>query len=508
MRGFTRALLLAAILAISLAGPAGALPRVLVLGHGGDGPGVVSLLVDPTRFDSVTYQNGLLGTPTIDFLLGFDSVLVYTDDAPLFPDTLGDVLASFADSGGRVVVATYGFSAPFGVTGTIMDSSYAPLTQDTNGAVTGSFVVVSGGENNTIFDNVTASGVSFSHNSNYAHPILDTTATLLAKDGNTSSSIAMLAISANHNVVSINIFPNPATLSGEAVKLFANALNPDSGGVPYTTVQAGSWSDGATWDVGTPPLDSLFAEALVLHEVSVTTTGETAASLTVDSGANFSLTVSAGSLSPGPIAIGKTVSSSMNVSGGTVTAASITIGSGAQGALNVSGGSVSSSGAISVTSGTLAVMGNTGSIDASASATAMSIADGGTLALRPSAAGGLSTILSNGITLGTASTLLLDTSSYTPVVGDRWTVIDFTSGTRTGAFGALTVTPPLSSGLIARVVYDNANHIQLRISDPLAIPALGPLGLALLAGLLVLGAIGVLADRSSPNQRPVSATRR
>ena len=69
------------------------------------------VLVDSLAFDSVTVINTVTDTPTLDDLLVFDSVIVWTNNTPDDPDAVGDVLADYVDAGGGVVVAVFANSS-------------------------------------------------------------------------------------------------------------------------------------------------------------------------------------------------------------------------------------------------------------------------------------------------------------------------------------------------------------------------------------------------------------
>lgn len=221
-----RALLLGALLLLPARGPAAAV-EALVLHHNGDGATLAQRLMATGLFANVDERDGLAGTPSLLELLPYDSVLVYGASAPLFPDTLGDVLAAFAKVGHRVVLAGYSFSDPFAVQGRIMGPGFAPLQNaGVKGDVSSQISVVPGHETDPLFAGVTISGVAYFHNANYAHPTVDVGATLLARD-QSGTQVAMVARSANGRVVSVNIFPddvNETPLSADGVRLLANAL--------------------------------------------------------------------------------------------------------------------------------------------------------------------------------------------------------------------------------------------------------------------------------------------
>lgn len=72
---------------------------------------VERILVESARFDSVTVINTAAVTPTLDELLAFDSIIIWTNVTPINPALLGDTLADYVDAGGGVVVAVFANSS-------------------------------------------------------------------------------------------------------------------------------------------------------------------------------------------------------------------------------------------------------------------------------------------------------------------------------------------------------------------------------------------------------------
>jgi len=66
-----------------------------------------------TQFSIVdNHDENSLGTPTLQQLSAYNTVVAYTNSPPSDPAALGDVLADYVDAGGCVVVATYAMSTP------------------------------------------------------------------------------------------------------------------------------------------------------------------------------------------------------------------------------------------------------------------------------------------------------------------------------------------------------------------------------------------------------------
>jgi hypothetical protein len=171
----------------------------IVAADGGSYP-VAELIA---RGYTVSVFNSSVGTPTLGFLAGFDPVLAYDNAVPSNPTALGNVLVDYVDAGGKLVLSTYGFSSPWAVTGRITTSGYAPLSnQGINGNVSGSLFALL--PSDPIFNGVNPAGVVYFHNSNFAHPGLDSGATLIATDG---AGNDMIARNAAGNIIGLNLFP-------------------------------------------------------------------------------------------------------------------------------------------------------------------------------------------------------------------------------------------------------------------------------------------------------------
>ncbi len=95
-----------------LAGTAMAQEVAIVAAAGSAGAtGVLNLLQDSGAFDSVTNIDLQTTTPTLDELLAFDAVIVWTNLTPTDPAGFGNALADYVDMGGGVVVAVFANSS-------------------------------------------------------------------------------------------------------------------------------------------------------------------------------------------------------------------------------------------------------------------------------------------------------------------------------------------------------------------------------------------------------------
>ena len=231
-KGIVAGVALAAATLTATGAMAGARSLVIGAQDGGDPTAELSAVGTFDALDFLSTDTGL----TFAGLSGYNSILAYSNFPPGDAVAFGNLLQQFSDAGGVVVLATYGFSNPWAFGGGIMSTGYAPLTNlGSNGDVDGTIVQVAA---DPIFTGVDLGAVSFFHNSNYAHPGLDTDAVLLATDGN---GVNMIARNATGNVYGFNLFPASGFgTNEETYKLFANALQ--GGNVVNTGVP-----EPATW---------------------------------------------------------------------------------------------------------------------------------------------------------------------------------------------------------------------------------------------------------------------
>lgn len=177
--------------------------HVLILHSGGPAP--IEPLLATGRFRSVEEFriDQLAAAPEPRIAFDYDAILCYTVSAPRDPEVLGDFLADFVDSGGRLLLTTFAFSPPWSVRGRITDPGYSPFVDvGVNGPVSGALFPTR--PRHPVFDGVDPEAVVFGSNANYAHPALDAEATLLATDG---AGTAMLALNAPGTVRALNVAP-------------------------------------------------------------------------------------------------------------------------------------------------------------------------------------------------------------------------------------------------------------------------------------------------------------
>lgn len=208
-----------------------ALIKSLFLGADGNNAAVQSDLIgSDLRFDQAgsAALDSSSTTPSLAYLKQFNSVLTWTDSYPADPAALSNVLAAYADAGGRVVIATF-WGQEVSSEGLLNSPSYTPLinpiTDAYSAATLGSYDA-----SNPLMQGVTSLSAD-QYRGDY-DPGLDTGATLVAS---WSDGKPLEAINSARNVIDITLNPNVVGLghaSGNYRQLFANALALESTPVP------------------------------------------------------------------------------------------------------------------------------------------------------------------------------------------------------------------------------------------------------------------------------------
>ena len=156
---------------------------------------------------------------TLSSLSGYNAVIAQSNCQFVNPTNIGNVLADFADDGGRVILTEFVFQGMWALGGRIMTDGYSPFTIDPNSD--GYFI-------SSNLGNILDSGNSLLTGLNTANIVtdyqalvgLDSTATLVAQ---WDSSRGAIAYNAARNVVGLNLFdPN---VSVDTQRLLANAIS-------------------------------------------------------------------------------------------------------------------------------------------------------------------------------------------------------------------------------------------------------------------------------------------
>ncbi len=199
----------------------------------------VDSLTATGRFSVIDTFDHSAGTPTLPQLLAYDTVLAYSDDTPLEPTALGDVLADYVDAGRCVVLGTYAFSEDWAFAGRVMSPGYSPFRislDDDLSDPSGNWVATD--PSDPIYDGVNLGALTYWFNDNYAEGLLDPGATLLATDG---AGKNMLARAAARSVVGINVFLEDEECSSENTaelwNLVANGLTTACGAYAPPVIQ-------------------------------------------------------------------------------------------------------------------------------------------------------------------------------------------------------------------------------------------------------------------------------
>jgi hypothetical protein len=149
-------------------------------------------------------------------------VLSYTNYPPSDPTGLGNVLQSYVQGGGGLVLSTYAYTPGYAIEGGIMSPGYSPLT-DTGNKASPSGSLVATVPSSPIFNGVDLSALTYFDNSNFAQPGLDSGATLLATDG---AGLDMIAINSTGDIIGNNLYPGDCcgVNNSEFYKLIGNEL--------------------------------------------------------------------------------------------------------------------------------------------------------------------------------------------------------------------------------------------------------------------------------------------
>ncbi|MHA2249759.1 MAG: hypothetical protein ACXAD7_05325 [Candidatus Kariarchaeaceae archaeon] len=152
--------------------------------------------------------------PTLQELLDFPLVFIWTYEAVESPGNIGDALADYVDAGGSVIMAAYAHSDPgLDIEGRFFDDAYSPFRKYGSADKEREYNRTS---THPIFENVERFASSLN-----SEPVgLDNGATLVAANYDGVPFVAL-----KDQVIAINAYPNPNYLAGDFSQLFANAVN-------------------------------------------------------------------------------------------------------------------------------------------------------------------------------------------------------------------------------------------------------------------------------------------
>lgn len=162
--------------------------------------------------------------PSLDSLLNYDCVLVWTNSAATAAWAQGDRLKEYVQAGGGVVLSSYALSptfSPWDIEGGIMEDGFNPLDL-TDTRLYGFPRSLNFGTaliDHPVLEDI--SDFSYSGNDNYAAVRLDPGAILIGTD---SYGVPLMAISDSGRVMGINLYPGPTFPKTPGVfRTFANA---------------------------------------------------------------------------------------------------------------------------------------------------------------------------------------------------------------------------------------------------------------------------------------------
>lgn len=160
-------------------------------------------------------ENGL----TLNSLSGYNDVIAQSNCLFANPTNIGNVLADFADAGGRVILTEFVFQGAWALSGRIMTAGYSPFTID---PLSGGYNISSSlgtilAPANPLLAGLTPGNVS----TNFQAMVgMDSTATLVARWASGRNAIGYNAAG---NVVGLNLYdPN---VSEDTRRLVANAIS-------------------------------------------------------------------------------------------------------------------------------------------------------------------------------------------------------------------------------------------------------------------------------------------
>jgi len=165
--------------------------------------------------------------PPLSVLNQYDAVLVFSDLLPTNADSLGDVLADYADAGGGVVATLYVNHPLAQVTGRFATAGYSPLLIGaSSGNGTNPRQVDFGSLSqplHKVFNGTDAQNLLFRSNTNMVHSTLDATATLIATDNQGAN---VIAVNATGNIYFVNWWPPGQYQESRphALRVLGNAL--------------------------------------------------------------------------------------------------------------------------------------------------------------------------------------------------------------------------------------------------------------------------------------------
>jgi hypothetical protein len=155
----------------------------------------------------VDYFETRSAAPALTTLREYDVVVAYTNSLTSVGTAIGDVLADYADAGGKVVLLQYSFTlqATLPIQGRIMTAGYSPLQPAPAANILSNRSIDD--ESLTyplhpIFNGTDVRNLVFFANNNTSNPALDATATLIALDSQGANAIA---INAKGNIMALQV---------------------------------------------------------------------------------------------------------------------------------------------------------------------------------------------------------------------------------------------------------------------------------------------------------------
>lgn len=150
--------------------------------------------------------------PPLDELIQFDAILLYTVALLAFPDvndSIGNTMADYVDSGGGIVMCQWSMhGGGAGIGGRLRSPGYSPFKPGLIGNINDDRRIEISSIDfplHPVFYEIDVMNITSPGWMNIPHPILDESATLLAKDQFDANAIA---INSTGNIIGLNIWPS------------------------------------------------------------------------------------------------------------------------------------------------------------------------------------------------------------------------------------------------------------------------------------------------------------
>ena len=203
---------------------------------------VVDKLLATGQFNSISHVDARSVTPTLEEMLLFESILVYSDYGFGDPELMGDNLADYTDAGGGVVVSMFALNASWGISGRFIEDGYHLMSHDGVNYDNDGISVVINEEGHSIFNGVDVDGLQNCGTCYNPQNTNFTDGAVRVADWSNGSPLAVVKDVDGFRRVNLGLFPNTTdALTGgwstesDVMQLLANSI---------------TWVSGQSIDVG------------------------------------------------------------------------------------------------------------------------------------------------------------------------------------------------------------------------------------------------------------------